>query len=91
MSNLKNRLARLEEQTGGKERTIVLRLVRAGQELALPPESCDEILADAGFSPKGGIFVLDFLHVPDGLNATQLEGYLREHVDEICGWRRHQA
>ena len=87
MSGLKHRLTRLEEQMGRKEDRLVLRIMRAGQTLALSQEACDQILEEAGFFGP----ILDFLDVPQGLTAKELETYLRKHGDEICGARRHQS
>jgi len=36
--------------------------------------------------PDGAIFVpVDLCHIPDGLNAEELEKFLRERGGEICG------
>jgi hypothetical protein len=63
-------------------------VMRAGQpELALDTDRCVEILSECEFVLTGPTLLLDFLRVPDGLNAAQLERHLREHALEICGER----
>ena len=86
MTKLKHRLARLEERMGFKEDRLVVKLVRAEAEFALDGEDCERILAESMQFNTGRIAVLNLLDVPDGLNAGELETYLREHAEEVCGW-----
>ena len=64
---------------------LCLILMRAGAESALDLDKCAEILAECGFLRTGpGVSLQDFSDVPHGLNAAELETYLREHGEEIC-------
>jgi hypothetical protein len=58
--------------------------------MALDTDRCVEILGECGFVRTGpGMLLLDLLNVPHGLNARELERYLREHGAEICNpWQR---
>jgi hypothetical protein len=62
----------------------------AGWTMALDTDRCVEILGECGFVRTGpGMLLLDFLNVPHGLNARELESYLQEHGAEICNaWQR---
>ena len=46
--------------------------------LALDLNTCSQILRECGFLPAGPIGLVNFLGIPDGLNAAELETYLRE-------------
>jgi hypothetical protein len=46
----------------------------------LSVDTCVKILRECGFFPTGaGIDMVDLLHLPEGLDAQELEKYLREH------------
>jgi hypothetical protein len=86
MRNLQHRIGKLEQLTvASKQEGLLFTVVRAEARLALDTHRCVEILRDGGFVPAGrGLAILNFLRVPDGLNAQELERYLRNHSDEIC-------
>jgi len=42
------------------------------------------------FLPTGRFDVVNFLGVPHGLNAKELEQYLRKNAAAICGYGRNQ-
>jgi hypothetical protein len=86
MQSLKRRIEHLEHRTGaGTQPGLQLVVMRAGAEFALDLNKCAEILAECGFVRTGpGVSLLDFSDVPHGLNAAELERYLREHAEEIC-------
>lgn len=44
-----------------------------------------QILGECGFPPKGPVGVVNLGDIPNGLNAEQLERFLREHGAETCG------
>ncbi len=56
-----------------------------GREFALDQDRCIEILGECGFPPKTRFCVLSFCGIPDGLNARELEEYLRTNGAKICG------
>jgi len=86
MRNLLRRLERLERPAGGSQDGI--RLIVRCDPLALDVDRCMEILREAGFArDRPGIMLINFLSVPPGLNAQELERFLREHGDMICGGR----
>jgi hypothetical protein len=77
MRSLTRRIERLEHCPAGSTQTVIqIILMRAGTELALDLSRCAEILAECRF---GYPSLLDFSVFPMGLNAKELESYLREH------------
>jgi hypothetical protein len=53
--------------------------------MTLDTDRCVEILSECGYLRTGpATLLLDFLRVPHGLNAKELESYLREFGEEIC-------
>jgi|SRR5678815_612927 hypothetical protein len=59
--------------------------VKPGYGLALDLDRCTQILDECGFLPTVRFGFLNFLDIPDGLNAKELEQYLRKNGAEICG------
>ena len=60
----------------------------SGRRRALDVDTCVDILRECGFLPTGlGIGFVDLIHLPDGLNAVELERFLRKNGAEICGAR----
>jgi len=80
MKSAKRRLKRLEDRfapAAGQQ--IVVSLYDAGHKLALDGRTCIQILRDTGhIDPASAICLVDFTHIPDGLNVVELEKYLRE-------------
>jgi hypothetical protein len=64
--------------------------IQAGCELALDLDRCTEILDECGFLPTGRFGVLNFCGIPDGLNAKELETFLRKNGAETRGFGGHQ-
>ena len=89
MRTLQRRIGKLEQLTvASKQEGLLFTLLRAEARFALDTHRCVEILRDGGFVPdRRGLAILDFLSVPSGLDARELERYLREHGDEICSGR----
>ena len=46
-------------------------------------DSCIDILEESGFWPDSQFGVVSLIDVPNGLNAKELEEYLREHGAEL--------
>ena len=44
--------------------------------------------AEAGFLHAGGFGAVDFSQIPDGLNAGEVETFVRKNGARICGSRR---
>jgi hypothetical protein len=91
MKAIHSRIRRLQDKfcpENGQERLWFTNL--AGCELALDLESCAEILDECGFLPKGRFCVVNLCGVPDGLNAKELEKFLRKNGAQTCaGNERH--
>ena len=106
MKIMDRRLRRLEDPWGSANRRPqrCLRLVvsKAGWGLALDKDRCLQILEECGFLPTPGVAnlgaipagvsigLVDFLHIPEGLNAEELERFLREHGEDLCSPRGAQ-
>jgi hypothetical protein len=70
-TKLEHMLARLEEQMGLKEDRLVLRVVRAGPEFVLHPESCKRSLLNRGFSSRApSPFPTCWMHLQMGESAS---------------------
>jgi hypothetical protein len=66
-------------------------LIQAGYELALHLDSCTEVLDECGFLPMGHCGVVNFLGIPYGLNAKDLEAFLRKNgarTRDFAGYQR---
>ena len=84
MRTVTRRVDKLEHQFGiakGKP-GILLVVSAAAWRHPLKVDTCVKILRECGFFPTGaGIDMVDLLHLPEGLDAQELEKYLREHGD----------
>jgi hypothetical protein len=60
--------------------------VLAGAEFALDQDRCIEILGEAGFLPRTRFGVVSLCGIPDGLNANELEKYLRTNGTQAPGY-----
>jgi hypothetical protein len=87
MKTISKRLVKLEDRLGladGKPRILIV-VTHAGRGLALDEDRCIEILGECGYLPPGTVRVIDLGRIPLGLNAKELEDYLRKHGAETCG------
>ena len=93
MRTVTRRIARLEDQFGtaqGKPPHLLV-FAAVASELALDEDRCIEILRECGHLPTGpGLGIVNLYEIPDGLNAQQLERYLRRDGAEIRGFRGTQ-
>ena len=89
MRTIARRLQRLEQEFGlGPETEQLLMVVTAaGKRLALDQDRCVQILRESGFLPTGPVGVVNLGAIPEGLNAEDLERFLRKDGAEICGLR----
>lgn len=80
MRTVRRRISRLEDRLAPATREqIVVSLFDAGHKLALDHNTCTRILRDAGhINPASAICLLDSTQISDGLDAAELEKYLRE-------------
>jgi hypothetical protein len=87
MKTISKRLVKLEDRLGiadGKPRILIV-VTPVGRGLALDEDRCIEILGECGYLPPGTVRVVDLGRIPRGLNAKELESYLRKHGAETCG------
>ena len=81
MKAIHSRIRRLQQrlcpEVGQEQRLWVTKLV--GSEFALDRDRCIEILDECGFLPRTRFGVLSFCGIPDGLNAKELETFLRRN------------
>jgi hypothetical protein len=92
MKAISKRLGKLENRFGLGPETepILLVLCQAGWGLALDKDRCIQIIRECGFLPIGPVGLVNLCQIPDGLNATELERYLRENGAETRGFRGAQ-
>ena len=79
--------ASLEERLGladGKPPFLIV-VTYADRGLALDQDRCVEILRECGHLPTGPMGLVNLGRVPRGLNARELERFLRERGAETCG------
>ena len=62
-------------------------MTAAAKRLALDQDRCIQILRECGFFPTGPIGLMNLGQIPDGLNAEELERFLRENGAETSGLR----
>jgi hypothetical protein len=74
------RLQKLEQDFGlGPESEQLLMVVTAADRgLALDQDRCVQILRECEFLPKGPVGVVNLGDIPKGLNAEELETFLRK-------------
>ena len=73
----------------GPTEQLLMVVTAAGKRLALDPDRCVQILRECGL-PTGPVGLVNLGQIPDGLNAEELETFLREDGAEICGLRSAQ-
>jgi hypothetical protein len=81
MKTVIRRLAKLEDQLGtgrGKPRLLLV-LFEAGWGLALHMDTCIQILDECGSLPTALVGLVNFIGIPECLNAEQTESFLREN------------
>ena len=80
MKTIDRRIRKLEDRFGlgnGKP-PLLLVLTAAGRGLALDEDTCVRILRECGFLPTGPVGVVNLGVIPKGLNAEELERFLRK-------------
>jgi hypothetical protein len=92
MNAINRRIRRLQLRLcpdKGEQRLWVL--TGPGYGVALDQDRCIQILAECGFLPKTRFGVLSFCGIPDGLNAKELENYLRINGTQTRGFASYQG
>ena len=92
MRTVTRRIGKLEDtfRPGNGKPQLLLVVTAAGKELALDQDRCIQILRECGFLPTGPVGLVNLGEIPNGLNAEELETYLREHGAETSGFRGAQ-
>ena len=93
MKTVTRRIARLEDRFGTAQRKppVLLVMSAAASELALDQDRCIEILRECGHLPTSpGFGIVNFCEIPEGLNAQELERYLRKDGAETRWFRGAQ-
>src|SRR5258707_1137124 len=81
VTTINRRIRKLEDRYGladGKPQLLLV-VTLAGRVLALDQDRCIQILRECGLLPTGPVGVVNLGHIPEGLNAEELERYLRKH------------
>ena len=89
MTTVDRRIRKLEDRVwiGSRKQPLLMVVTQAGIGLAIDQDRCIQILGECGFLPTGPVGVVDLGNIPNGLNAKELESYLRKHGAETCGLR----
>jgi hypothetical protein len=85
MRSVVGRVSRLEQQFAAlaDPEPLLVVVKRMDRRLALDSETCVQILRESGYFRGSGIRVVSLGKVPDGLDAAQLERFLRENGASI--------
>jgi hypothetical protein len=86
------RLQKLERGSGvdPESEQLLVVVTAADRGLALDQDRCVQILRESGFLPTGPVGVVNLGDIPKGLNANELERFLRKHGAETRGLRSAQ-
>jgi hypothetical protein len=92
MRTVTRRIGKLEDRfwLGNRKPPLLLVLTAAGRELALDQDRCVQILGECGFLPTGPVGIVNLSAIPNGLNAEELERFLREHGTKTRGLKGAQ-
>ena len=86
MKAISRRISKIEERfcpASGNRRDTLCVVSKYNWGLALDKDTCIDILEESGFLPDRPCGRVDLMKVPEGLNAKELEKYLREHGSEL--------
>src|SRR5882757_3175386 len=93
MKAINSRIRRLQQQLcpdGGAEQRLWVAVI-FGRELALDSDRCVDILRESGFLPTGRFGIVSLCGIPDGLNAKELEKYLRTNGTQASRFASYQG
>lgn len=87
MTTMDRRIRKLEDRVwpGNGKPPLLIVVSEAGRALALDEDRCVQILGECGFLPAGLVGAVHLGNIPKGLNAEELERFLREHGAATCG------
>ena len=86
MRTVKRRISRLEARFAphqDEEPVLTVIVNRVDRELALDNDACVQILREGGFLCGPAVRVVRLDDIPDGLDATNLEKFLRENGSRL--------
>ena len=86
MRTVDRRISRLEDRFAphqDKEPVLIVVVNRVDRELALDNDACVQILREGGFLRGPSVRVVRFERVPEGLDAPNLEKFLRENGSRL--------
>ena len=86
MRTVKRRISRLEDRFAphqDEEPVLTVVVNRVDRELALDNDACVQILREGGFLRGPSVRVVRLGDIPDGLNAADLEKFLRENGSRL--------
>ena len=87
MKSIDNRVRKLENRFCDTKPQLLWVACLAGWGLALDQDRCIEILRESGFLSTGRFGLVNLCQIPDGLNARDLERFLREHGAQTRDFR----
>jgi hypothetical protein len=92
MKTIDRRIRKIEDRSwpGKGKPQLLLVVTAAGRVLALDQDRCIQILRESGFLPTGPVGLVNLGQIPDGLDAEELERYLRENGAETRGFHGAQ-
>ena len=88
MRTVTRRIGKLEDtfRPGNDKPLLLLFVTAAEKRLALDQGRCTQILGECGFLPTGvPVGVVNLAAIPQGLDAEELERFLRERGAETRG------
>ena len=88
MRTVSRRIEKLEDRLrpGNGKPPLLLIVTAAEKMLALDQDRCVQILGECGFLPTAPIGLVNLAEIPAGLDAEELERYLRKHGAETRGF-----
>jgi hypothetical protein len=90
MRTIDRRVSELEHRfgTAHTKTTYVVVLMDAGSDLGTAQQTHITMLLETGSLHAGAFGVVDLSHIPDGLNAQEKEGFVREKGEGSRSARR---
>jgi len=91
MRNIERRLSRLQDRLGVGPNTVRYVVAFTNRDFGAAQDNYMKILDEGGFLPAAGVVIVDLNLIPRGLNAKEMERFVRENGARICGSSRAQT
>jgi hypothetical protein len=91
MTSIDGRVSKLEHRFGVAGSAIIFLVILIEGGGGTAADAYLQILDEAGFFPASGSYMVDFSVIPSGLNAKEVEKFVRENGARICGTCRLQG